>query len=333
MNLKKNTQFYTLAFITCFLIMNSQFQQICAQTTLSGDISGMVFDKKNSPYLVEKDVFIKNGEKTVFRAGTIFLFNSFTGINVFGSMFVEGTEDEFVIFTSKNDIGANPDAEDLPKPFDWNGIKIDRTAKEAKFKNVKVKYSVYGIKSSLEKIILINSIFKENGQFHFTINDEILMVEEKISFTYGYNKPVEKKDTTIVYVKNTKSNRPILTSDEKEIRKRKRLATGFGIGTAICGVGTIGFVAGAVIWQQRYMNLEDGNTAKEFKDHKSMISTFATASIGSGILTGINLFVTINQRKKLKSINKKKTKVKISDLSLCINPINLDTEFNIIAEF
>ena len=42
-------------------------------------------------------------------------------------------------------------------------------------------YSVFGIKSKKRDIVLVNAVFRENGQFNFTINDNIMMVDEKIS--------------------------------------------------------------------------------------------------------------------------------------------------------
>ena len=90
------------------------------QTRLSGDIGGMSLESFKSPYIIEKDIIISSGEKTVIKAGAALVFKSFTGLTVFGSLFVEGSSEEPVTFTSINDGSHNEASETffyIPKEF------------------------------------------------------------------------------------------------------------------------------------------------------------------------------------------------------------------------
>jgi len=157
---------------------------LSAKTHITGDIGGKTLVKKESPYIVTDNLIVSEGEKTVIEAGTILLFNSFSGIEISGDFYVEGTVEEPVIFTSINDGSINTSAEKLPGDFDWNGIVINKGASTVKMRNFELSYSVYGIKSQKKDVVLINAVFKQNGQFNFTINEDIMMVKDKISYSY-----------------------------------------------------------------------------------------------------------------------------------------------------
>ncbi len=220
-----------ITFISCILAFTFISS---AETTLTGDIGGMLLDKEGSPYIIEGDATVQAGEEVIVKAGVIILFNSFAGINVYGDFYVEGTEDEPVLFTSINDAAGNPASESLPQAFDWNGIKVDRRAGEVKIRNFKVMFSVFGIKSATENIILMNGVFKDNGQFHFTINDEIQMVEERIYYTYGVKKE-EEPEAGIYTVTAPVSGEPQLSPEDTlfiERKKRKKVAAWSVMGVA-----------------------------------------------------------------------------------------------------
>jgi hypothetical protein len=154
------------------------------ETSLSGDLSKYQLDSTNSPFIIDKDIEVPSAKKVVINAGCVFLFKQFTGLNVSGSLIVNGTQSRPVIFTTINDSAYSGKAGQTPNPFDWNGITLDKSSADVVFNEFKLMYSVYGIKSQRRNIVIKNGIFKSNGQFHFTIFDKIQYVQDNMSFTY-----------------------------------------------------------------------------------------------------------------------------------------------------
>jgi hypothetical protein len=166
-----------------FLVLSASLR-ICGQTSVSGDLSKYLFDPVSGPYIIEKDIEVPSDKKVVINAGCVLLFKQFTGLNVFGSLIVNGTESHPVIFTTINDSLYSKQAGQTANPFDWNGINIDKKAAEVSLSDFKLMYSVYGIKSQRRDIAIKNGKFKSNGQFHFTIFDKIQYVQDNMSFSY-----------------------------------------------------------------------------------------------------------------------------------------------------
>ncbi|MBN1306550.1 MAG: hypothetical protein JXA18_01435 [Chitinispirillaceae bacterium] len=156
-----------------------------AETHITGDITGMTFESGGNPYIVEQDILIPAGNKAVIKEGCVFLFKPFTGLTVNGHLLVDGTAEQPVIFTSINDGEYNPASEQLPNPFDWNGILVSRESGTVALKNFNLRFSVYGIKSQNTNIQIDNGLFRQNGQFHFTINDKIQFVQDNIAYSYS----------------------------------------------------------------------------------------------------------------------------------------------------
>lgn len=163
-----------------------------SETHIGGDISEMRFDIASNPYIVESDLVVQRGKKTIIPAGIIFLFKPFTGINVSGTLRVEGgTDGKEIIFTTINDTIYNyndtSEVKIKPNPFDWNGIRILSTAAGVYLENFILSYSVYGIQSETDDISVVNGIFRQNGQYHFTTRTEsglkIFPVVDNIPFT------------------------------------------------------------------------------------------------------------------------------------------------------
>ncbi|MBN1601696.1 MAG: hypothetical protein JW915_08810 [Chitinispirillaceae bacterium] len=160
-----------------------------AATPVAGDISGMTFESSGNPHIVEQDLLISEGKKATIREGCVFLFKSFTGMNVFGDLLVEGTQEHPVAFTSINDREYNPQSEQLPNPFDWNGIFVSKESGNVSLKHFILRFSVYGIKSQNTHLVLDNGQFRQNGQFHFTLNDKIQNVQDNFPFSFNTLKP------------------------------------------------------------------------------------------------------------------------------------------------
>jgi hypothetical protein len=169
----------------CGLLIVLACMAACAETRISGDIQGIVFEPGNNPYIVEKDIFVPEGKEIEIPAGVVFLFSSFTGLTVHGHIRVLGTTDNPVVFTSVFDSKYNPASTQLPNPFDWNGILVSNTSVGSYFNNFSLCFSVYGIKSQSQNVVIQNGVFRQNGQFHFTIHDQIQFVQDNIPYSYG----------------------------------------------------------------------------------------------------------------------------------------------------
>jgi hypothetical protein len=196
-----------------------------AETHISNDIGDRTFDETANPIIVDQEVTIAVGKKVVFKEGCVLVFKAFTGLTVKGSLIAEGSPAKPVVFTSINDAKYNPQAEQLPNPFDWNGIQIPREAGEIKMRNFQLMYSVFGIKSQKDDITIQNGLFQQNGQFHFTVNDKILFVQDNISYSYN------TVDSTAVNPK------PGVAQNKKKSPKVIAAAALAIVGVAACGVG------------------------------------------------------------------------------------------------
>jgi hypothetical protein len=154
------------------------------QTVISGDLSKFALDSANNPFIVEKDIEVPSKKKVIINEGCIFLFKPFTGLNVVGSLGVNGTQTHPVVFTTINDSLYSKQSVQTANPFDWNGIVVDKNAHDVTLTNFRLMYSVYGVKSGKKDIVLKNGSFKANGQFNFTIFDKIQYVQENLLFSY-----------------------------------------------------------------------------------------------------------------------------------------------------
>jgi hypothetical protein len=250
-----------------------------AETHITGDITGMTFESGGNPYIVEQDILIPAGNRAVIKEGCVFLFKPFTGLTVHGHLVVEGTQEQPIIFTSINDGEHNPASEQLPNPFDWNGILVTRESGTVSLKYFALRYSVYGIKSQNSNIQIENGQFRQNGQFHFTINDKIQFVQDNIAFSYTGSSETTGKDKP--------KNPP-----EPPGKPKKKTSTGVKIfrftslGVGIAGVGT-GAVFGIKTgihwtdWMARSRAGDDNDHDKDLKIYQTNLKwTIISSSVG-----------------------------------------------------
>ena len=97
----------------------------------------IILSKEENPYLFS-NLTIHEGEQMVVKEGIIFAgVNSEAQINVQGKLAIEGTENDPVVFTSRNDgtrvsssvVWANVFTTQLPQAGDWQNIVIGSTGK------------------------------------------------------------------------------------------------------------------------------------------------------------------------------------------------------------
>jgi hypothetical protein len=223
-----------------FAVLLCYYLPVFAETHLSENIGGQTLNSAGSPYIVESDLTIPVNSQVVIKPGTVILFRSFTGINVYGSVLVEGTKDNPVIFTSINDANYNENAEQLPNSFDWNGIYINEKAGDIKFRNFKLMYSVFGIKSQKDDITIQNGFFKQNGQFHFTIRDNIHYVQDNISYSYNASKDQEQAAIESGQEKAASQDKGTVTEGKDPGKSEKREKTKSGRGRRIAAFTFLG---------------------------------------------------------------------------------------------
>jgi hypothetical protein len=174
-----------------------------AQTTISGNVGDMVFDSTGNPFIVEKDITVSKGKSLTIKEGCALLFKPFAGLLIEGNCSVNGTKEHPVIFSSINDLAYNKTSTQPANSFDWNGITVAKKSGTVTFQFIDVRFSVYGIKSQNPNIIVIQSTFKQNGQFHFTINEKIQTVRDDQPFSYNENRQAQ----TSAPVKSERSSR------------------------------------------------------------------------------------------------------------------------------
>jgi hypothetical protein len=178
-----------------------------ATTHIEGDISEMTFKKSDNPYIVDDEIFVPANKILNIDKGCIFLFKMYTGLNIFGQLYVFGTSDEPVVFTSIYDKQYTLKAERGPDSFDWNGIFFSKESKVNYMNEFMVSYSVYGIKSENPVFIIKSGVFKQNGQYNLTINDRFILIEDGIPFYFYpgdkiYSKPIPYENKVIKKIKS-----------------------------------------------------------------------------------------------------------------------------------
>ena len=256
-------------------------------TYLSGSIEGVVFDASKNPYIVEKDIIVPEGKSVVIPEGIVFLFHPFTGFQVFGRMVVQGSGDKIVVFTSINDNIHNPQSEQLPNPFDWNGIFISKDAEGAFLNHFSLKYSVYGVKSQCKNIIIQNAVFQQNGQFHFTINEQIQMVQDNIPFSYGDSTDTSKNPGGDAGKIDNGTGKTKAKSNKSRVGVNVFRYTSLGVGVVggvtaiVCGMKTDKYYSDVKTINQT--GVGDYDTARKKYDNT------VAAAIVSGVIGGLGL--------------------------------------------
>jgi hypothetical protein len=235
----KKSLILSIAMLSCLFSVH-------AETHISGDIRTATLDATGNPYIVDQDVVVPAGKHLTIKEGCVLLFKGFTGINVFGQLTVAGTAKQPVVFTSINDGDFNAKSEQLPNPFDWNGILIARESNGTSLQNFQLRYSVYGIKSQNPGVTIQSGIFRQNGQFHFTINDKIQYVQDNISFSYTGSETGAAPSPNAGKESESQASSSSVSSGTKQPASNTKKIIRF---TSL-GVGAIGIVVGTVFIAQ-----------------------------------------------------------------------------------
>ncbi|MBN1576115.1 MAG: hypothetical protein JW913_06165 [Chitinispirillaceae bacterium] len=251
---------------------------LSAETHITGDITGMTFESGGNPFIVEQDILIPAGNKAVIKEGCVFLFKPFTGLAVHGHLLVDGTQEQPVIFTSINDGEYNTTSEQLPNPFDWNGILVSRESGTVSLKNFCLRFSVYGIKSQNTNIQIDNGLFRQNGQFHFTINDKIQFVQDNLAYSYsGAGESAATPDKPVV------PDKPGQPGNKKESTKTVKIIRYSCLGAGIAGtvVGVVYGIKTGIHYTAWNEKSKSGQTYDDNKERSTFWSNVTGTIIGS----------------------------------------------------
>jgi hypothetical protein len=268
-----------------------------AETHLSNEVKGLVCDPSGNPYIIDQDIIVPKDAQLTLKPGVIFLFKSFTGINVYGSIIVEGTTEKPVVFTSINDNNYNSGAEQLPNAFDWNGIYVSEESGNVKLRNFKLMFSVFGIKSKKDDIVLQNGSFKQNGQFHFTINDNIHYVQDNISYSYNTDQKTGENKSEPDN-KNSGENKTTTANEKTNTKKSPKVSSSkrnFGVSlfvlSATSGAAAVlfGILAGSYSGQLKDISNSPIPDPKKWNDIDRKLGLNRGLCIGTGITCGISL--------------------------------------------
>jgi hypothetical protein len=247
---------------------------VYSQTTLSGSIENLVLTKNKSPYIIEDNLTIKENNQITIEKGCVLLFKPFTGIIVDGSLIVEGTFEEPVVFTTINDNKYNKESSVFPNPFDWNGILINEKAQKVKIYNFILTYSVYGVRSMKEGLIIKNGSFRNNGQFHVTVNGTIQPVADGVPYSYGKNAGIKKNENA----------------------KTEKLPLTLAISGFVCG--GVSAAAGIVLSQSRKTYLHSDELGNLNRTEKVIKVSFAgTIAFGAAAVVLLPASLVIHKKK------------------------------------
>ncbi len=257
------------------------------ETILNGLPAELNISKSGNPYIVNDNLVIPAGKQLTINKGCVFLFKPFTGIIVEGSLIVNGTSEEPVVFTSFNSSAYNPSSDQLPNPFDWNGILITMAASKVQLNDFILEYSVYGIKSQKEDLTINRGVFYNNGQFNFATRDAIQPVVEKIPFNY---RPLTLSEETKPLVKTRPPNR--------------QLPLGIGLGV----IGAVAWIiSGYAIYSyssdiDNYRRSIDQRDIDKYYGRAQKMKAFAIVSGITGTITFTPGVVFIVRSAKKKSV-------------------------------
>jgi hypothetical protein len=255
------------------LILSACLATSSARTDLSGTISALTISAEGNPFIIKDNIIIpRNGHLTITQGCQLF-FKPYTGIIVEGSLSIEGTPEERVLFTSVNDSLSVEKSSQPANPFDWNGILVTKQAQNISLRNFVIKYSVYGIKSQNANMTIDNGIFNGNGQFNCTVNDKIMPVVDNLAFNYESGK------------KDAASPKP------HQEAKKSSLLLPISIGTtAVLGAASLGFMGYFLQQRSECISLYDKSSTQNARlDYLDKISSNSRNSVISGVAGGVFL--------------------------------------------
>ncbi|MGA2508475.1 MAG: hypothetical protein ABSF80_13485 [Chitinispirillaceae bacterium] len=261
---------------TVFALLTG-FAVVGAQTSISGNVGDMVLDSSGNPFIVEKDITVPKGKSLTIKEGCALLFKPFTGLIIQGNCSANGTKEHPVIFTSINDSIYNKTSTQPANAFDWNGITVSKGPGKVAFNFIDVRFSVYGIKSQNSDIIIIQSTFRQNGQFHFTVNEKIQTVQDNQPFSYNE-------------IRQTQTKSQVKTERSRNFKILRYSLLGVGAASSIGGI-IMSINAGSAYSDWKHIEQETNPLPPpgEYEKRRDKFHSAFTGALILDILGGLSL--------------------------------------------
>ncbi|MFP4417401.1 MAG: hypothetical protein ACLFSB_09035 [Chitinispirillaceae bacterium] len=138
--------------------------------SLLGRLSGEL-EPSEHPYKVVSTIVIPREDTLTIPAGTVFLFDEFTGMKIRGTIKVMGKEKKPVVFSSMRDT-AYVNSDLIPAPYDWDGILVEAESHRAIFNFAHIMYSLHGIKVLAPSVQIKQCRFSSNAQSDFVFDEK-----------------------------------------------------------------------------------------------------------------------------------------------------------------
>jgi hypothetical protein len=247
--------------------------------TIAGDLPGVVV-AKTKPYLVVSDIYVPQGKTVIIEASAVFLFKSFTGLHVSGTLLAHGTKDKPVVFTSENDKEYNHASAIDPAPFDWNGIYLHEDAIGSQLSYCAVLYSVDGLSSLTKFIRLSPCLFLHNGRASLTIAGVLYAVtDQPYEYALSANDPSLRGVPVAILKDPNASSRTILRYSGAAIS-----LTGFIMGIVFSSkLSTASHEFDAISGKER-TNLAGNSSASWIETRNTKNKDLATLVAGLSVL-------------------------------------------------
>jgi hypothetical protein len=140
--------------------------------TLSGPLPKLLRNPGH-PYLVIADIEVPADQTVTIDPGVVMMFRDFSGLHVQGKLIALGNKKAPIVFTSEFDTMYNK-SDNVPNPFDWNGIYIHSGGIGTSLEYCKILYSFYGIKTDTKYIRINPAQFRDNGKGDFTLEGKTI---------------------------------------------------------------------------------------------------------------------------------------------------------------
>jgi hypothetical protein len=171
-----------------------------ADHEVSGLQSG-VWKAEENVYVVVGDITVPRGLELTLESGVIVKFAGDYGLLVDGDVFVRGTPEKPVVFTSIADDLAGGDTnkdriQTGPSPLDWAGIRIRNEAAQPALRNLRICNSLEPLISASGHIAIDSLFLQGNSQSRVIIANDTVRIAEQTAFQRAA--PLEEAPKTML---------------------------------------------------------------------------------------------------------------------------------------
>ena len=173
--------------LKCLTIIMLSFLTAYAEQKVSSLQSGQ-WKAQNNIYVVEGDITIPKGLVLSIDPGVTVKFNGDYSFTADGELFINGSKDSMVIFTSAADDKTGGDTnkdgiETGPSPLDWSGIRISNPDSKSSIRNLSVMYSANPLISASNSISIDSLTLRGNSRNRVIIGADSITIAE--NYPYG----------------------------------------------------------------------------------------------------------------------------------------------------